>query len=346
MKFNKLITLAFLLCLSMTSAFGKKEEIGFDPIDSISSFLRMDSENDKISLIQNEISDRNTIVCIGNREYLQFINFVEAVDTSHVLGLLFEKNRLQIIDPDNIPDSFSNFVYYIKMLKYLPSFLVLDNEGALLIVDQGYQNEERLLAMAVLASMMPNAILNQYELLEKTEKQYKKWSRQSESYERWYKMVSGGHHVDLCIGYGLHSLSGKNENNNSGVLSADIGFRQGIGKNRRVSLGTGIAMDHVFDQSALTRLDIPIETELTVLNGYPIILCRAGIWGGRVFVKEQYRQDYCKYEAGVQCSMSLNFGNFDFSVGYKRGLTNLLSTDGLNGYSNLLSLSVRLRLFE
>lgn len=280
------------------------------------------------------------------KKYLQFTDFLEAADTSHVLGSLFDKNKLQIIDPENIPDSFANFQYFIKMLKQFPVFLVLDNEGALLIFDQGYQNEERLVAMAACACIMPNAKINQDELLEKTEKKYRKLSKKMESYERWDKMVSNGHHVDFSIGYGLYSLSGNNQNDNSGSLSADIGFRQGIGENRKVTLGTGIAMDHVFDQSTLTRLDIPIEAEMTLLKGYPMVRCRAGLWGGRIFVKEQYRQDYSKYEAGMQCSLFLEFGNFDFSVGYKHGLTNLLTADGLNGYSNLLAFSVRVRLFE
>jgi hypothetical protein len=102
----------------------------------------------------------------------------------------------------------------------------------------------------------------------------------------------------------------------------------------------------VFDEPAQTRLSIPLEAEILLVRMYPEIKCRVGVWGGRTFVKEDFRQDYAKYEAGVHTSLFLEFGNFDFSLGYKRGLTDRFTSPDLSGYSNFFTFSLRLRLFD
>jgi len=367
MRKIKFFILTYLFSLSLTPAYGQTDNKELDNFyNSLYSILRETDKNiteftidtlstiinafysgeDRISLIQQYIDNRNRIICVGNRNYMQFTDFICAADTSELLRALFNRNRLQIIDPDSIPDSYEKYLYAIKLLKRFPTFFIVDNEGALLTIYSGYYSPEKLVAAALCAVFIPDGI-NQDEIFRITQKRYKKHLRRSKSYERWLSMVSAGRHIDVNLGYGLYSLSGNNsQEKSSGMLSADIGFRQDIGEKKRVSLGTGITLEHVFDTNAQTRLSLPLEAELTILRWYPAIKCRAGIWGGRTFVREECRHNYNRYEAGVQCSLFLEFGNFDFSLGYKRGLTDILTAPDLDGYSNSLLFSTRLRLFK
>lgn len=347
MKTNKLFTIMLLSVFSAVSAYGQnKDNLMESAVDNLSSWLSTMDTDEMISKIP-ENGQGNQMICIGSRRYLQFVDFMEAADTSRVLKMLMERYNLLTVNPDSIPDSMSDYYYFIKMAKAYPSFMVLDKEGNMKPgFDIGYNSEERLVALAILSNSIDTTFKAQ-DIYRLTEKKYNKYQRKKQTAMRYYNMIDAGHHVDVNAGYGLYVLSGNKETDcSSQLVTVDLGFRQDIGPKRRVSLGAGLALDHVFDEPAQTRLSIPIEAEILLVRMYPEIKCRAGVWGGRTFVKEAFRQDYAKYEAGVHTSLFLEFGNFDFSLGYKRGLTDRLTSPDLSGYSNFFTFSLRLRLFD
>ena len=336
-----------LSVFSALSAYGQKQDNLLESaVDNISSWLSTMDTDEMISQIP-ENGQGNRMICIGSTRYMQYVDFLEAADTSRVLKTLTERYNLLTVDPDSIPDFMSDYYYYIKMAKAYPSFIVLDKKGDMKPgFDIGYNSEERLVALAILTNGIDTA-LNARDIHRLTEKRFNKNQRKKQTAMRFYSMINAGHHVDVNAGYGLYVLSGNNETDcSSQLVTVDLGLRQDIGPKRRVSLGTGLALDHVFDAPAQTRLGIPLEAEVLLVRMYPEIKCRAGVWGGRTFVKEAFRRDYAKYEAGVHASLFVEFGNFDFSLGYKRGLTDRLTSPALSGYSNSFIFSVRLRLFD
>lgn len=346
MKTNKLTAIVLLLLVSFISAKGQNQQNSFSgALYNISSWLgTLDTEQLIEKIPQN--SQGKQMICVGSSKYMQFTDFIEAADTSDVLKTLIDRYSLKSVNPDSIPDSLSDYYYYFKLQPAYPFFTVINKDGDLVSAGTiGYNTPEELIALTILSeSDFPTA--NSEDVRETYRKLYNKYQRRLNFRMRSDNMMEKGHHLDFSVGYGLYAMSGNGRYGNSGILSADIGFRQDISNNRKVRLCTGLAVDHVFDATGQTRLSIPLETELTVKSGYPQIKCRAGLWGGRTFVKQQFRNDYSRYEAGAACSLMAKFGNFDLSLGYKRGFTNLLTAPGSNGYSNSLTLSIRLELFD
>ena len=346
MKTNKFTAIILLSLISFTSVSAKEKQNQFSgALDTISSWLGTLDTEKLIEMIPDN-SHGNQMICVGSNKHMQFTDFIEAADTSKVLKTLIDRYNLITVTPDSIPDSLSDYYYYFKMVKAYPFFTVLNSNGDLISGgDLGYSTPERLVALVMLseADLKP---AGKEEIRQEFRKIYNKNQRKLNSSMSFYDMMSKGRHVDVSVGYGLYTLSGKSQTGNYGILSADIGFRQDISDNHKVRICTGIGLDHVFDAPAQTRLSIPFETELVVSKGYPQIKCRAGIWGGRTFVKQQFSSDYIKYEAGAACSLIARFGSFDFSLGYKRGLTDRLTSSDLTGYSNSFTLSIRLMFFD
>ncbi len=344
MKTNKFTAIVLLSLIPFASVNGKEKDNSFTAfIDSVSSWLgTMDAER-LIEMIP-ENAEGKQMICVGSKKHMQFTDFIEAADTSRVLKTLIDRYNLITVNPDSIPDSLSHYYYYFKLPKAYPFFTVLNSDGDLVSNgDIGYSNPERLVALAMMSVMEPA----KKELVhDKCQKIYNKFQRRLKSRITYDYMRRKGHHLDFSLGYGIYTMSGNGRTGNSGILSADIGFRQDISENRRVRLCTGIGIDHVFDAAAQTMLSIPLETELLVMRSYPEIKCRAGIWGARTFVKQQLGSDYNKYDAGAACSLTANFGSFDFTLEYKRGLTDRFTASDLTGYSNTLTLSMRLLLFD
>lgn len=339
MKTNKFTAIILLSLFPFASVNGKEKDNRFAAaIDTVSSWLGT-MDTDKLIEMIPENTEGKQMICVGNNKHMQFTDFMEAADTSRVLKTLIDRYNLITVNPDSIPDSLSDYYYFFKLQKAYPYFTVLNSDGDLVSAgDMGYSTPERLVALAMMSVMEPA----KKELVhDEFQKIYNKLQRRLKSLMRYDDMRSKGHHLDFSLGYGLYTLS-----DNSGILSADIGFRQDISKNRRVRLCSGIGLDHVFDAAAQTRLSIPLEAELVVKRGYPEFKCRAGVWGGRTFVKQQFSSDYNKYEAGAACSLAAKFGNFDFTLAYKRGLTDRFTASDLTGYSNTLTLSMRLLLFD
>lgn len=339
MKTNKFTAIILLSLIPFASVNGKEQDNRFaSVIDTVSSWLGT-MDTDKLIGMIPENAEGKQMICVGNNKHMQLTDFMEAADTCRVLKTLIERYRLITVNPDSIPDSLSHYYYYFKLQKAYPYFTVLNSDGDLVSAgDMGYSTPERLVALAMMSVMEP---AKKEWVCEEFRKIYNKNQRRLKSRMRYDGMRSKGHHLDFSLGYGLYTMSGS-----SGILSADIGFRQDISENRRVRLCTGIGIDHVFNVPAQSMLSIPLETELIVKSGYPQIKCRAGVWGARTFVKQQFKNDYSRYEAGATCSLMAKFGNFDFSLGYKRGFTNLLTAPGVTGYSNSLSFSIRLELFD
>lgn len=344
MKTNNLTAILLLSLIPFASVNGKEKDNRFAAaIDTVSSWLGTMNTDKLIEMIP-ENAEGKQMICVGNNKHMQFTDFMEAADTSLVLKTLIDRYHLIIVNPDSIPDSLSDYYYYFKLLRAYPFFTVLNSDGDMVSAgDMGYNTPERLVALAMMSVMEP---AKKDLIHEEFRKRYNKYQRRLKSGMRYYDMMSKGHHLDFSLGYGLYTMSGNSQSGNSGILSADIGFRQDISENRRVRLCSGIGIDQVFDAAAQTRLSIPLETELIVKRGYPQIKCRAGVWGGRTFVKQQFSSDYNKYEAGAACSLTAQFGNFDFTLGYKRGLTDRFTAPDLTGYSNSITLSIRLLLFD
>ena len=344
MKTNKFTAILLLSFIPFASVNGKEKDNRFaSVIDSVSSWLGT-MDTDKLIEMIPENAEGKQMICVGNKKHMQFTDFIEAADTSRVLKTLIDRYNLITVNPDSIPDSLSNYYYYFKLLRADPVCTVLNSDGDMVSAgDMGYSTPERLVALAMMSVMEP---AKKEWVHEEFRKRYNKYQRRLKSGMRYYDMMNKGHHLDFSLGYGLYTMSGNSQSGNSGILSADIGFRQDISKNRRVRLCSGIGIDQVFDAAAQTRLSIPLETELVVKRGYPVIKCRAGVWGGRTFVKQQFSSDYNKYEAGAACSLTAQFGSFDFTLGYKRGLTDRFTASDLIGYSNSLTLSMRLLLFD
>ena len=346
MKTSKFIAIILFSLISFTSVSGKEKDYRLEgALDSISSWLGTLDTEKLIEMIPDN-ADGKQMICVGSNKNMQFTDFIEAADTSKVLKTLIDRYSLITVNPDSIPDSLSYYHYYFKLQPAYPFFTILNSDGDLVSAGEtGYSTPERLVALAILskADMEP---ANKIWVREEFRKKYNKYQRKLNSFMRYNEMRSKGHHVDISAGYGLYTLSGNSQTGNSGILSADIGLRQDISKKHKVRLCTGIGIEHVFDSPAQTRLNIPFETELVVLKGYPQIKCRAGIWGGRTFVKHQFSSDYTKYEAGAACSLIAKFGSFDFALGYKRGLTDRFTDTGITGYSNSFILTIRLLLFD
>lgn len=339
MKTNKFTAIILLSLIPFASVNGKEQDNRFaSVIDTVSSWLGT-MDTDKLIGMIPENAEGKQMICVGNNKHMQFTDFMEAADTCRVLKTLIERYRLITVNPDSIPDSLSHYYYYFKLQKAYPYFTVLNSDGDMVSAgDMGYSTPERLVALAMMSVMEP---AKKEWVREEFRKIYNKNQRRLKSRMRYDDMRSKGHHLDFSLGYGLYTMSGS-----SGILSADIGFRLDISENRRVRLCTGIGIDHVFDAPAQNMLSIPLETELIVKRGYPEIKCRAGVWGGRTFVKQQFKSDYNKYDAGAACSLTAKFGSFDFTLAYKRGLTDRLTASDLTGYSNSLTLSMRLLLFD
>ena len=346
MKTNKLTAIVLLLLVSFISVKGQKQQNSFsEALDNISSWLgTLDTEQLMEKIPHN--SQGKQMICVGSNKYMQYIDFIEAADTSDVLKTLIDRYCLITVNPDSIPHSLSDYYYYFKLQPAYPFFTVINKDGDLVSAGSiGYSTPEELVALTILSeSDIPPA--NSKDVRETYRKIYNKYQRRLNFVMRSNKMRSKGHHLDFSVGYGLYVMSGNSRTGNSGILSADIGFRQDISENHRVRLCTGIGIDHVFDAPAQNMLSIPLETELIVKRGYPEIKCRAGVWGGRTFVKQQFSSDYNKYEAGAACSLTAKFGSFDFTLGYKRGLTDRFNASDLTGYSNSFTLSMRLLLFD
>ena len=339
MKTNKFTAIILLSLIPFASVNGKEQDNHFaSVIDTISSWLGT-MDTDKLIEMIPENAEGKQMICVGSKKHMQFTDFIEAADTSRVLKTLIDRYNLITVNPDSIPDSLSDYYYFFKLQKAYPYFMVLNSDGNLVSAgDMGYSTPERLVALAMTSVMEP---AKKEWVHDEFQKIYNKYQRRLKSRMRYDDMRRKGQHLDFSLGYGLYTLSV-----NSGILSADIGFRQDISENRRVRLCSGIGLDHVFDAAAQTRLSIPLETELVVKRGYPQIKCRAGVWGGRTFVKQQFSSDYNKYEAGAVCSLTAQFGSFDFTLGYKRGLTDRFTASDLTGYSNSITLSMRLLLFD
>lgn len=344
MKTNKLTAILLLSLIPFASVNGKEIDNRFAAaIDTISSWLgSMDTQKLIETIPENTYGKQ--MICVGSQKHMQFTDFIEAADTSLVLKTLIDRYNLITVNPDFIPDSLSDYYYYFKLQPAYPFFTVLNSDGDLVSAGEtGYSTPERLVALAMMSVMEP---AKKEWVHDEFQKIYNKYQRKIKSRMRYDYMMSKGHHVDASLGYGLYTLSGNSRAGNSGILSADIGFRQDISENRKVRLCTGICIDHVFDAPAQTMLSIPLETELIVKRGYPQIKCRAGVWGRRTFVKQQFSSDYNKYDAGAACSLTAKFGSFDFTLGYKRGLTDRFTASDLTGYSNSITLSIRLLLFD
>lgn len=346
MKTYKLTAIFLLSVISFTSVNGQKQQNSFSgALDNISSWLGTLDTEQLIEKIPDN-SQGKQMICVGSSKYMQFTDFIEAADTSDVLKTLIDRYSLITVNPDSIPDSLSDYYYYFKLQSAYPFFTVINKDGDLVSAGSiGYSTPEELIALTILSEsdIQPS---KSEDVRETFRKLYNKYQRRLNFLMRSNEMRSKGHHLDFSLGYGLYTMSGNSRTGNSGILSADIGFRQDISENRRVRLCTGIGIDHVFNVPAQSMLSIPLETELIVKSGYPQIKCRAGVWGARTFVKQQFKNDYSRYETGATCSLMAKFGNFDFSLGYKRGFTNLLTAPGVTGYSNSLSFSIRLELFD
>ena len=344
MKTNKFTAIVLLSLISFTSVSGKENDNRFaGAIDTISSRLST-LEPEKLIEMIPENAEGKQMICVGSKKHMQFTDFIEAADTSDVLKTLIDRYSLITVNPDSIPDSLSDYYYYFKLQQAYPFFTVLNSDGDLVSAgDIGYSTPERLVALAMMSVMEP---AKKEWVSDEFRKINKKYQRRLQSSMRYDDMRSKGHHFDVSVGYGLYTMSGNSQTGYSGVLTADIGIRQDISENRNVRICTGIGIDHVFDAPAQTKLSIPLETELIVKRGYPQLKCRAGFWGARTFVKQQFSNDYSKYEAGAACSLIAKFGNFDFTLGYKRGLTDRFTAPEQTGYSNSLTLSIRLLLFD
>ena len=346
MKTNNLTALVLLSLISFTPVNAKEKEKSFSgAIDSLSSWLgTMDTE--KLIAMIPENSQGKQIICVGSSKYMQYTDFIEAADTSHILKTLIDRYSLITVNPDSIPDSLSYYYHYFKLQPAYPFFTVINSNGDLVSGGEtGYNTPERLIALVIMAEADFKPASKEL-ISQECRKIYNRNQKRQNFYMLEQDMISKGHHFDVCVGYGFYTMSGNSQTGCSGVLTADIGIRQDISKKHNVRICTSIGIDHVFDAPAQTRLSIPLETELIVKEGYPQIKCRAGVWGARTFVKQQFSSDYSKYEAGAACSLIAKFGNFDFTLGYKRGLTDRFPAPGLTGYSNSLTFSIRLQLFN
>lgn len=315
------------------------------------SMSLMAQESDKLPSNPNGYH----VLCFGNDKYMLFQDFMEAADTSASLHSVMDIYSFEIVDPDSIPQTLRPYSFFSNVY---PTFVIINDRGEVLNFKHGYMDEPDLISFLYRADSIPNIGLS----ISLVEKLYQKSLRKKRSNDRYMNMCIRGRHYDFSVGYNISFLSGENpfSGNSMGGCSATIGFRQYV--SGRVGIATGLSIDRYGSKSSSngylssineTMLSVPLETEFYLFRRFADVSVRAGVWGGYLISDNINRNanqlpmvssnDLNKWDIGANTALVLQFGSFDFSVGYRRGFIDRFNSDDISGFTNAINFSVRVR---
>lgn len=287
--------------------------------------------------------DDNTLLYFGNDKYMQCVDFQEAADTSSSLKPMLRTYHMRIVDPDNCTDYYKPYTVFTDAY---PFFLIVDTNGSPICSYKGYsdENEFREFLLSADSRKAEHSYSDVVEM-------FNNYQKKQDNVQRFIDMVTHGRRYDLSVGYLNTWLSSDvlfgQKSQNGYSITAD--FRQNISK--RMDIYSGLGFGHtgeVYDKTEIVEnnLYLPIGTEIFISRMPWGLFCdisaRLEAWES-VNVKAVDIPDYEKWNTGAAGEIVIESGSFDIHLRYSHGFIPRFASPSQMGYTNSLTLGLRLR---
>lgn len=315
-----------------------------------------ENEHERQGIATEKQGQELKMLCIGSKEYPQFIMFLDDADKLPSLKAVAKKYDLTVVDKDNPQRAYEPYMY---LAGPYPTFIFTDGQGTVKAGMRGYVDADSFIQQ--LAFLYSDFRLDiPYAQAVKNNKKHLKMEKRRERYDR---LVMSGWRIDAGVNVWLTFLSGNNSMKSEpragyGIYAAG---RKYLNKAGTAAVSIGLSIDSWGAQKRGNgeypeyfreyMLRVPVEAELDIFRfalGYFAIDVkgRIGIWGGWIpfhtTVSEDYvNGDFKNADAGVSAAIALQAGSFDLTFGYSRGFINqLCGTDGATAYNNAFMIGV------